>query len=167
MIGLVLGRVDVDVRDVVQGMDALVRRGRDLRPVFRELRTPFRADLKNHFGERAGPDGAWAPYAASTLERFRRGRGNVRRRGARKGQVTKRGARRLANQLGRLKSSFIFRAGRKDLEAVSRVPWGGVHQFGGSAGRGAQIPSRTFAWVSDTFALAAATQIRDYILEVW
>lgn len=158
--------VKVDLDDVYEGLDALVRAGRDLRPVWREVRGGLRGDLKNHFDQRQGPEGAWAPPAASTIERLLRQGGrsaNINR----KGQLKRRAARRLANQLGRLKSAWTIAYTRGSLTGESKAPWSGIHQDGGVAGRGARIPARPFAWVTDSFLGVVADSVLKYLGKAW
>lgn len=38
-----------------------------------------------------------------------------------------------------------------NLAATSKVPWAGIHQYGGTAGHGAKIPARPFLWFSQKF----------------
>lgn len=160
------GLVDVKLDDVFVGLDAMVRQGKDLRPVWKIVRGGLRKDLASHFATRSSPDGAWPPPAPATIEK-------MLSRGGRKKNVTRRGvlkrgaAKRLANQLGRLKSWFVIRSNAAAITATSGADWSPVHQDGGTAGRGARIPKRTFAWVTDSFVGAVADQILHHIGRVF
>lgn len=46
--------------------------------------------------------------------------------------------------LGRVARQVIFRAGDTSVKVLSKVPWSGVHNDGGTAGHGARIPKRVF-----------------------
>lgn len=49
--------------------------------------------------------------------------------------------------LGRLGSSIASKVKRGSLTVYSKVPWAGVHNEGGQAGHGAQIPARPFLFL--------------------
>lgn len=164
---MAIGVTHVDVSDLVAGIDAVRKSAANLRPAWSKVRPLFRADLKDHFVKRSGPEGAWPGPAPATVEKVRRQRGSRYKRGKRAGQLTKRGARRLSRALGKLKTSFKMQTTREAIEAVSKVSWAGVHQFGGVAGHGARIPKRTFAWVSNELVIVVANQIRDHVMEPW
>lgn len=51
--------------------------------------------------------------------------------------------------LGRLPTSITAKLSRSMLQVYSRVPWAGVHNVGGSAGKGSNIPARTFLTLKD------------------
>ena len=46
--------------------------------------------------------------------------------------------------LGRIAGSIKARVQGSTLEIYSSIPWAGIHNEGGTAGRGAKIPARTF-----------------------
>lgn len=46
--------------------------------------------------------------------------------------------------LGRLPTSLAVKISRGVLQVYSKVPWSGVHNVGGTAGKGSKIPARTF-----------------------
>ena len=50
-------------------------------------------------------------------------------------------------------------ASRTSLRGESRVPWSGIHQDGGTAGRGSRIPARPFLWMSEEFLRLATDRI--------
>ena len=160
------GFIEVELDDVLDGLDAMVRAGRDLRPVWRAAKKDLREDLKQHFADARGPDGAWAPRAQSSVERIL-GAGGRRRNVTRKGAVKKGAARRLKNQLGRLRTAWRITYSARQIEATSSVKWAGVHQYGGTAGHGSSIPARPFAWVSDVLLGKIAISVRDHIAKGW
>lgn len=51
--------------------------------------------------------------------------------------------------LGRLPTSITAKLSRSMLQVYSRVPWAGVHNVGGPAGKGSEIPARTFLTLKD------------------
>jgi phage gpG-like protein len=160
------GYIEVELNDVFDGLDAMVRAGRDLRPVWQRARKDLRDDLKQHFDEAKGPDGTWAPRAQSSIDRILR-TGGRRKNVTKKGVVKKRAARRLKNQLGRLRTAWRITYNARQIEAASIVKWAGVHQWGGTAGRGSRIPARPFAWASDALVGKIAVGVRDHIARGW
>ena len=132
----------VDLRQVESALRRLQLAGGDLAKVFRAARKEFRADMRAHAKDQQGFDGRWKPLAAST-QRQRRARPN--KQGHRR---TRKQKPRRFRVLGRLPSAFKIEVTKKSIRGVSRVPWSGVHQLGGRAGKGARIPSRPFLWVS-------------------
>lgn len=137
----------LDLGELEEAFRRLKRKARNFRDAFRAFRPELNQDIRAHFENRTGPSATWAPRAPSSIERMLAGGGRVRR-GKRKGQVKKRAQRRLDNQLGRLKYALQFTVTGSYIEVRSRVPWGTIHQTGGTAGKGARIPARPFLWAS-------------------
>lgn len=52
--------------------------------------------------------------------------------------------------LGKLASSIVTKVDDGTLIVESKVPWAGVHNDGGAAGKGAQIPKREFLKLEDS-----------------
>lgn len=158
----------INVDDVIAGINAMARAGKNMRPVFQGARKAIKADLEDHFDRASAPGGAWPGRAASTLERIRERRGSVRKRGARKGQLTKRGERRVANQLGRLKWAWKVTVEKSRIEFRSR---GGkmadAQNEGATVGKGAVIPKREFAWLSEAIVVKFADAMREHIRRAW
>lgn len=138
--------VSVDVRDVERSFDAMERRGKQLGQAFRVIKGEMRDDQRDHASKQEGPGGSWAPRAASTAAKMR----SI-------GRAKKR-------QLGRLTSAVTYKATADGVVAVSRAPWSGVHQEGGTAGRGSKIPARPFLWISERLASKAIVVIERLIL---
>jgi hypothetical protein len=178
------GVVEVEIASLVSGLDALQKAGKDLRPVFKKLRPAIAADLREHFSSAEAPEGAWAPRASSSIKKIlaRRREGWHRKtlaggavsrylkgRSAYKknGQVRTSFARRLTNQLGALKSAWLFRVTGSMFEARSRLAWAGMQQGGGIVGHGARLPARTFAWFSDAVLDRFGELAITYLLKSW
>ena len=104
----------------------------DLRPAWKESRKPLRADQREHQKRQEGPDGTWAPRAASTKARY-----------------AQRKKRRTPKLLGRLPTATTTSIARSNMVLRSVVKWSGVHKSGGTAGHGAKIPARDFLYASD------------------
>ena len=146
--GLVTARIDLSFMDRARAALS----NPDLRPAWKQLSKPFRADLKDHRTKQEGPDGTWPRLASST--KLRRASGRRRR------------ARRL---LGRLPGATGVKLERARMLGRSLVRWSSVHRDGGRAGHGAVIPKRDFLWVSQQFLDHASTVIAKglaYLIEV-
>ncbi len=162
-------RTFVDVRDVLKGLDAMRAAGRDLRPVFRQVRKDLKEDVQEHFFHNEGPDGRWAPYARSTLDRALHRRGFRRKRGVQRGHFTARGEKWARNQLGRLKwpSAWKIKMDAQTMVMAARTGWAGVHQFGGVVGKGSVIPARPFMWASDKMVTTFEHALVGHLLSGW
>jgi phage gpG-like protein len=161
----------VDMRDVLAGIEAMKKRGLDLRPVWKFARQVMRADVGDHFNDRSGPGGSWPARAASTEERVKQSRGAARRRRAKyksRGIKSKLRAR-PTKLLGRLRGAWLFEATPESLTMRSRVPWADVHQTGGRAGKGGRsgIPARPFAYLSPAAVVAVSDRIQKFLVEPW
>ncbi len=129
----------VDIGDVEQGLAAMERRTRTLGPVFAALKKPMKADQQEHRKDKSGPDGSWAPRAASTSHD---------------------GKRKLARPiLGRLPSAVSYKASPTGVTGESRVAWSGAHEDGAVVGHGARLPARVFLWLSDKLLEVAVEAI--------
>lgn len=145
--------LSVDLRGLGYAFSRLRRFSEDLRPAWRELRKPVRADQRDHRKEKQGPAGPWAPRAESTMEAYRERR--------QRGRKPPRGL------LGRLPAALITKIERKRMIVESRVKWSGIHQDGGTAGHGAKIPARPFLWVSQQLADQVASVVSAMAKKVW
>lgn len=135
----------IDLSDVERGLLGLNVRPSALRPVFNELRNPLRGDLKDHQAQQEGPGGKWPARSNRTTSRL-----SARRRG-RTASGRRRGRRKAGRLLGKLPHLFVLRVSSYGLSAENRAAWSDIHDKGGTAGRGARIPARPYAWLSDRF----------------
>lgn len=128
----------------------------DLRPAWRESRKPLRADIRDHAKRQAEPGGTWAPRASST-----------RRRVGGAVYTSSRMTRRAKKTLGRLPTAFSVLVERRRAILRSRVAWSAIHQEGGRAGHGAQIPRREFLWTSGGALENVAKILAEYIAKAF
>ena len=144
-----LGSVQVDLSFLDRARAVL--RSPDLRPAWKLIRKPVRADLRQHARKQEGPGGAWTPMSSRTKGRARSGRKRPRK------------------LLGRLPGALTTKLERKRLLVMSQVAWSAVHQDGGRVGRGARVPARPFLWASDKVLELAGKVIAKglaYLIEV-
>jgi hypothetical protein len=145
--GLITARIDLKFMDRARAALA----NPDLRPAWKELGKPFRADLAEHRKKQEGPDGSWPQLASSTKMRRRSGRRRSRR------------------MLGRLPTAMTLKNERSRMIGRSLVRWSSVHRDGGRAGHGARIPRRDWLWPSQRFLDHASQVIAKglaYLIEV-
>lgn len=187
------GVTEVDISGALRKLDAAQRAGRDLRPVWKEIRPLLRADIMDHFAKRQSPDGAWSPFARASVERIQAGtynskrstigdvaskttklrvvrNGKIKRGGSvRRGEfrMNRRGLGQVKNQLGRLKGAIAFVVRATELIAKSKVPWAGVHQHGGTAGKGSHIPQRTFMWAGNDLVRVVGAKIVERVEQLF
>jgi len=126
----------LDLEDVLDGYDAMSRAGRDLTAVWREVTPLVRRDQSEHARLQEGTEGRWPKLAASTVAQRRAAKARGRK------------SRPVRNALGKLPRSVVVRYNRQVLKIESKVPWSGVHQDGGSVGRGATVPAREHVYFS-------------------
>ncbi|MCA9678831.1 MAG: phage virion morphogenesis protein [Myxococcales bacterium] len=151
MAGEIVGVEAVNLREVLRAYEAMGKAAeRGLAPAFREMKKPLRADQRAHAKGKEGPDGAWPPRAARTIEALRAARRSKRIRGRRK-------------LLGKLPGAIKVYADARKVVARSHVAWSGIHQDGGVAGRGARIPARPFLWLSDEMVATAAAILEAHV----
>jgi hypothetical protein len=169
---------EVDLRDVLAGLEGMGRRAKDLRKVFAELKAPMRADINKQFASESGPEGSWPAWSESYAEKIRgtrAGKGaeriplsseaNKRRRSRRlytraDGRLSARGIKKFTTgMLGRVRSAWKFLLGPDFLEARWLFHFAGVLLGGGRVGHGATIPARRWGASADLVKIA-----RDRIL---
>lgn len=119
----------VNIGGVLRAFERLKRT--DTSKAFRAAKKPARKDQRDHAKRQASAQGRWPGLADTT--RARRARG------------AKRKSRKI---LGRLPAALQITSGKDFVRVTSRVPWSGVHQDGGAAGKNARIPRRQFLWIS-------------------
>ena len=134
--------IDIKIRVKVTGaLQMIDRLGRiDVKKTFDRIKPSAKHDQDQHDRALQGPDGPWPSYAASTLARRARKRGR-----------DKRGRQRSwpAKMLGRFPKSIQAISSSRSLIVRSRIAkFSLVHQEGGRAGHGANIPRRQFLWIS-------------------
>lgn len=150
-------RAKIDMTAVDRGLAALTQDARNLAPAFKAAKKPARADQREHAKLRQGPDGAWAPKAASTL---------AREALAKKRAGKRRGSRKL---LGRLPAALALMSDRNRVVVRSRArgKLSSIQQDGGVAGRGARIPARVFLWASDKLLATVRGILERHIMGRW
>lgn len=137
------------MREVEASLEELRRRGQNPAQAMRVIRKEMSRDTRDHADRKQGPDGAWAPRAASTAAKVRRGSGRARR------------------PLGRLPSAVQYLAERSRVVGRSIVRWSGSQQEGDLVGNGAQIPARPFLWISDRLLETSARVLERFVHNGW
>ena len=113
-----------------------------------ELRR-LRAGGKVERGEGGRKAAAWTGSKAVDRLRKRLARAEDQRAKGRKAKVG--GDRRKSEKhkmLGVVARSIVFRTEGTGVSDMSRVPWSGAHNEGGSVGNGATVPARPFLFIS-------------------
>ena len=158
-----------DLTEVDQALADVEQRGRRMAPAFRELRKPLQTDQREHARGQEGPEGRWAPRSPLTEARRRATNRRVRLTKAMKTIAPRKLKHRSIPKrvLGRLPAAVVYTTGEIFVRASSRVPWSGVHQKGGTAGRGSHIPQRTFLWLSAKVIETAREVLAAYVVKGW
>lgn len=137
-----------DARDLDRAIDEMARRGERGAPFFRELAPRARQDQREHARQKQGPDAPWKARDEKSAARLRR----------------KRKRRPL---LGRLPGAIQVKVHPDAIEISSRAAWSGIHQDGGQANHGAEIPARPFLWWSPDFLGDAEEAALLYVTRNW
>lgn len=149
MIGVSAG---IDLKVVEEGLDELLRSGRSAARVLGAFKTTARKDQASHGKARESSSGAkWAPRSAATTQGRGKRRARIRRR----------------RLLGRLSTALNITTTPSSLVVTSKIPWSGIHQDGGTAGRGSRIPAREFLWWSEELLERVAFAIVSNTMERW
>lgn len=137
----------LDARAVERGFDRMSKAGRSqLGAAFKTIRPHMKSDQRDHASKQAGPERHWVPRASSTVAKLRQG------------------GRRARRPLGKLVSAITYQSSAAGVFATSRVPWSGVHQYGGRVARGSVIPARPFLWISDKLLEIAMNVIGRHVV---
>lgn len=158
--------IDVDLRGLTKALSRVQRAGLDLRPAWKQLRGPLRRDQAQHIrDQRDEQDRPWTPLAASTVAKRRKALLSNPKAFTKKGRVRKPIQRRLDRVLsGRLTSGARVKMVPQHIAITSRVPWAGIHQVGGRAGRNSIIPARTFMYIGSDLAATAGHVITQHLI---
>jgi phage gpG-like protein len=150
---------DLDLRQLDKGFAAMIRAAKNLKPVWRRIQPMLETDQLEHFTEQAGSGGAWPPLSASTLGRRK---SNSSSRAKRRGRNP---PKRTSGKIfgNKMPSAFEILMWPREIAAISKIEWADVHQFGGTAGRGAKIPQREHLWLSERFLARALPEIRKFV----
>jgi len=153
--------IKVEVKDeaVVNLLNRLKSRARDLTPAMRVIGEIVRSSVLKNFMAGGRPD-RWTPtkvlstYLSYTMRKT--GSGSRRKAYTLRGGLTKGFERYAAGKktlidTGRLKNSITARAYSGRAVVGTNVIYAAIHQFGGMAGRGrkVRIPARPFLMVQD------------------
>jgi phage gpG-like protein len=145
---ILLIHASFDARDLERALDEMARRGEHGGPFFRELAPHARQDQREHAQQKHGPEAPWKPRAEETADKLRR----------------KRKRRPL---LGRLPGAIQVKVHQDAIEIRSRVEWSGIHQEGGRANHGAEMPARPFLWWSPGFLEDVEEAALLYVTHNW
>jgi phage gpG-like protein len=159
----------IDLTEVDRALADVETRAKRMAPAFRELRKPLRLDQRDHARGEKGPGGKWPARSALTEERRTAKNRRVRLTKAMQSIAPKKLRHRSTPKrlLGRLPAAVIYATGELFVRATSRVAWSGVHQEGGSVGRGSKIPARPFLWLSEVILDKAKQTLAAFVVKGW
>jgi hypothetical protein len=128
-------------------LQGIVTQGAALGKAFKQIRPEMKVDQRDHAKAKEGPEAAWPPRAASTLEKL------------------KANGKRSRRPLGRLLSAIEYRATAKGVTGTSKIKWSSVFITGGTVGRGSKLPARPFLWISNSLLMKAGEILKAHLLE--
>lgn len=165
--------IDLSGDSALAGLEAVLRRAENLRPVLGEIGDDQAEAIRNRFVTAVAPDGSpWAPNRPATLERYSQIFGKLDRETG--GSLNKRGVTRLANKkpltgesqsLGR---TINHRVGDTSVTIGSPEVYANMQHYGGKRSEfphlWGDIPARPFMGVSDAEREHIVDLVRSYLL---
>ncbi len=149
------GETDVDLRDVLQGIDAMGRVFEKYgEAIFTEVGVDVKADMREQ--KRAGSSvlgEVWAARAASTQERGKRA--GKRKKSARTGL------------LGRIPTAWKAEADKHGVTLTNKVPFANAHHTGATVGHGATLPARPHQDLNPERIDDAVEALKERALDLW
>lgn len=166
--------IDLTNDSALAGLQEVLRRAENLRPVLKEIGEDQTEAIKGRFVTATAPDGTpWAPNRPVTLERYAAIFGKADRE--KDGSLNKRGATRLANKkplTGESKSlgtTINYQVGDTTVTIGSPEVYANMQHYGGKKSEfphlWGDIPARPFMGVSDTEREHIVDLVRTYLLE--
>lgn len=160
--------IDPDDKSRIDAMfEELIRRGKDMTPLMQEIGEHLSETTKQRFQSSTSPSGAaWAPNAPATYLRYL---GAFKDSFGSSGKITKSGASRasgkkpLIGETRRLSTEILYSADSDSVEVGSYLAYSAIHQFGGTAGRGSQIPARPYIGISSEDAEFIEERAGEYL----
>jgi phage gpG-like protein len=149
----------MELDDLFKGFDSIVRRGRNMTPVWQNVRKAAIDDQKRIQKAKEGTEGKWprrAKAARSKRSAFT-DEGLLR--------TSKKKKRRRGRLLGKLVRAVGIRYNRSTLMKISHVRWSGVHQEGGSAGNEAEIPQREHVYFTREFLEIVVQEMQKHLVK--
>ncbi len=160
--------VQLQAQDANRVFAELIKRGTDLTPLHQELGEFLTESTKQRFQTSTAPDGTqWEPNAPATYLAYL---GKFSGSYGKSGKLSKAGASRAAGkkpligETGRLSREISYQADAKGVEIGSGLIYSAIHQFGGTAGRGVQIPARPYLGLSPSDEEAITEIAGSYLL---
>jgi len=144
----------------------------DMSQAMHEIGQYYERRVLENFAAQTDPEGRpWPKLSATTL-----GLGLAKGKRLKKsGYLTRAGRQYLVNKKilvehGDLRGSVHYQAERNQVTIGTggHIPYGGIHQFGGLAGRGrkVRIPARPYLAVNDGTGMKLAARDRQRIIEI-
>lgn len=137
--------LQVDDRQVRQGIDRLRRAGLDLTPAMRKIAQTLATITEDNFAAQGRP--SWQPLSDVTIHLRLGGKKAYKKDGSLKaGAERKKSSMLILQDRGQLASSVSTDYGATQAVIGSNLAYAAIHQFGGEAGRGLKvsIPARPY-----------------------
>ncbi|MCK9987404.1 MAG: hypothetical protein AzoDbin1_03876 [Azoarcus sp.] len=150
--------ININDRPILDALQELVERNRDLRPVLRAIGEDIAESTRRRFVTSTAPDGTpWAPNSQVTMDRYL---GVFRGSYKKDGSLSKKGAARKGNKkplIGEskdLSTTIAYQLEGTNAVAIgSNKPYAAMQQFGGAKAQWphlwGDIPARPFLGLSD------------------
>lgn len=167
-------RINSRIEGLEQAQQALARlrdAGAKLRPLMQVIAQDLESSTRLRFQDGRDPSGKpWLPLSAATrFSRARKAAGGRVYTASRRRTTAAFTRAYLGNMqplldTGRLRNSITSRYGGDYAEVGTNVVYAPIHQFGGKAGRGVNIPARPFIGMSADDRALVVERLRQHIL---
>jgi phage virion morphogenesis protein len=164
-------QVHVDIRKVLQAIEATLGAIRDQTPMWEDIGWEVRNSVKRNFREEGRP-ARWQPLARSTLLRKV---GGVRKATTERGHWRAKAKRtlhenKILTDSGDLQENISYEADATGVTVGSNKDYAAIHQFGGTADMApgpAAIPARPYLLIQEEDYLKIAAIIERRLTEQW
>jgi len=161
-------QVHVDIREVLQAIEATLGAIRDQTPMWEDIGFEVLNSVHRNFDAEGRPE-KWQALAASTL---------LAKVGGRRKASTKRGhwtakakktlhGNKILTDTAQLRNSIAAEADSAGVTVGTNMEYGAIHQFGGRAGRGSVIPARPYLLLQEEDYPKIAAIIERHLTERW
>jgi phage gpG-like protein len=142
--------VKVNDARVIRGLAKLEKAGKDMRPVFRQLKRPLIDDLKAIAASEQGPDGPWPSLSVSAARRRK------------KSQFPQ-----MLGEMAHKPGNTVVSQRKQSIRARNKVGFSGMHQEGYTTPTGGKVPARPFMYFREQWLAEANKRILEHLEKGW
>ena|SRR3990167_8042860 len=118
------------IKEAIANLKGIQGRTQHGHVFFQRAALRMHGNAVKHFQDQRGPNGPWAPWAASTVARREAGRGGNK----------------ILMDTGLLRASMLWQGHETDARIYTETVYAATHQYGDST---RHIPARPFLWIDE------------------